>query len=106
MCPHNQFSWLRLRQGVARRVDPPSGLLGAARLPFAHPGLAPTFQLFPDFLLVRSPVSAFGEGQVSVLSVTRCSALGLAHRKQLISTNKWVSELLCHKTQRLTALQN
>lgn len=106
MCPHNQFSWLRLRQSVARRVDLPSGLLGGARLPFAHPSLAPTLQLFPDFLSALSPVSAFGEGQVSVLSVTWCSALGLAHSKQLISTNKWVSELLCHKPRRLTALQN
>lgn len=91
---------------MARRVDPFSGPLGGARLPFAHPSLAPTLQLFPDFPLARSPVSSFGEGQVSALSVTRCSALGLAHSKQLISTNKWVSELLCHKTQRLTAQQN
>lgn len=106
MGPHDQFSRLRLDPGMARRVDAPSGLLGGFCLPYAHPSLAPTLQLFPDFLSVSCPVSSFGEGQVSVLSVPWCSALGLAHSKQLIHTDKWVSESLSYKTQKLTVLQN
>lgn len=103
--PHDQFSQLRLDPGMAKRVDAPSGLLGGVRLLYAHPSLAPTLQLFPDFLSASCPISSFGEGQVSVLSVPWCSALRLAYSKQLIHT-EWISESLSYKTQKLTALQN
>ena len=79
------------------------GLLGGAHLPYDLPGLAPTtLQLSPGFLLAP----AHREGLVSVLSVPRCPALGLAPSKQLINTNQLVSELFSYNTQKLTTLQN
>lgn len=87
---------------MARGIDPPSGLLDGAHLPYGHPSLAPTtLHLWPGFLPAL-PVGRAGSRSLS----PRCSALCLAPSKQLINPNNPVSELSSYDIQRATALQN